>query len=288
MSILVNASTRVVIQGITGLQASFHTKRIIDSGTNVVAGVSKHSAGTTHLGVPLFASVKEAVEATRANASLLFVPAQNVKSAVKEALEAGIKLIVSIAYGVPILDVLEIHKMVKAHKAVLIGPNTPGVMTPGEACLGVFPENISKRGHIGIVSRSSTLTYEAILETNRAGLGQSTVIGIGDDMIAGCHFDEILNMFHKDDETKAVILIGDLGGVYEEQAAVYYGSIKNKKPLIVYITGFENFAEDMGYASDIITHGKVTVEDKKRIFKDVGALVIESIDDLHQILAKIK
>ena len=288
MSILVNASTRVVIQGITGLQASFHTKRIIDSGTNVVAGVSKHSAGTTHLGVPLFASVKEAVEATRANASLLFVPAQNVKSAVKEALEAGIKLIVSIAYGVPILDVLEIHKMVKAHKAVLIGPNTPGVMTPGEACLGVFPENISKRGHIGIVSRSSTLTYEAILETNRAGLGQSTVIGIGDDMIAGCHFDEILNMFHKDDETKAVILIGDLGGVYEEQAAVYYGSIKNKKPLIVYITGFENFADDMGYASDIITHGKVTVEDKKRIFKDVGALVIESIDDLHQILAKIK
>ena len=288
MSILVNASTRVVIQGITGLQASFHTKRIIDSGTNVVAGVSKHSAGTTHLGVPLFASVKEAVEATRANASLLFVPAQNVKSAVKEALEAGIKLIVSIAYGVPILDVLEIHKMVKAHKAVLIGPNTPGVMTPGEACLGVFPENISKRGHIGIVSRSSTLTYEAILETNRAGLGQSTVIGIGDDMIAGCHFDEILNMFHKDDETKAIILIGDLGGVYEEQAAVYYGSIKNKKPLIVYITGFENFADDMGYASDIITHGKVTVEDKKRIFKDVGALVIESIDDLHQILAKIK
>ena len=288
MSILVNASTRVVIQGITGLQASFHTKRIIDSGTNVVAGVSKHSAGTTHLGVPLFASVKEAVEATRANASLLFVPAQNVKSAVKEALEAGIKLIVSIAYGVPILDVLEIHKMVKAHKAILIGPNTPGVMTPGEACLGVFPENISKRGHIGIVSRSSTLTYEAILETNRAGLGQSTVIGIGDDMIAGCHFDEILNMFHKDDETKAIILIGDLGGVYEEQAAVYYGSIKNKKPLIVYITGFENFADDMGYASDIITHGKVTVEDKKRIFKDVGALVIESIDDLHQILAKIK
>lgn len=288
MSILVNASTRVVIQGITGLQASFHTKRIIDSGTNVVAGVSKHSAGTTHLGVPLFASVKEAVEKTHANASLLFVPAQNVKSAVKEALESGIKLIVSIAYGVPILDVLEIHKMVKVHKAVLIGPNTPGVMTPGEACLGVFPENISKKGHIGIVSRSSTLTYEAILETNRAGLGQSTVIGIGDDMIAGCHFDEILNMFHKDDETKAIILIGDLGGVYEEQAAVYYGSIKNKKPLIVYITGFENFADDMGYASDIITHGKVTVEDKKRIFKDVGALVIESIDDLHQILAKIK
>ena len=288
MSVLVNASTRVVIQGITGVQASFHTKRMIDLGTNVVAGVSRHSAGGFHLGVPLFASVEEAVQKTNANASLLFVPAQNVKAAVKEALEAGIKLIVSIAYGVPILDVLEIHKMVKAHKAVLIGPNTPGIMTPEEACLGVFPENISKKGHIGIVSRSSTLTYEAIIETNRAGLGQSTVIGIGDDMIAGCHFDEILSLFHKDAETKAIILIGGLGGAYEEQAAAYYGSIKNKKPLIVYITGFENFADDMGYASDIITHGKVTVEDKKRIFKDVGALVIESIDDLHQILEKFK
>lgn len=288
MSILVNSSTRVVVQGITGLQASFHTKRIIDSGTNVVAGVSVHSAGTLHLGVPIFASVREAVAQTKANASLLFVPAKNVKAAVKEALEAGIKLIVSIAYGVPILDVLEIHKMVKMHQAVLIGPNTPGIMTPNEACLGVFPENINKKGHIGIVSRSSTLTYEAIIETNRAGLGQSTVIGIGDDMIAGCHFDEIIDLFHKDDETKAIILIGGLGGAYEEQAAAYYGSIKNKKPLIVYITGFENFADDMGYASDIITHGKVTVEDKKRIFKDVGARVIESIDDLHYILAQIK
>ena len=288
MSVLVNSSTRVVIQGITGLQASFHTKRIIDSGTNVVAGVSAHSAGGFHLGVPLFANVREAVQKTNANASLLFVPAKNVKAAIKDALEAGIKLIVSIAYGVPILDVLEIHKMIKAHKALLIGPNTPGIITPGEACLGVFPENINKKGNIGIVSRSSTLTYEAIIETNRAGLGQSTVVGIGDDMIAGCHFDEILNLFHKDVDTKAIILIGGLGGAYEEQAAAFYGSIPNKKPLIVYITGFENFEDDMGYASDIITHGKVTIEDKKRIFKDVGALVIESIDDLHHILQRLK
>lgn len=288
MSILVNSSTRVVIQGITGMQASFHTKRIMALGTNVVAGVSVNSAGGYHFGVPLFACVKDAVSQTGANASLLFVPAKNVKAAIKEALEAGIKLIVSIAYGVPILDVLEIHKMVKAHKAILIGPNTPGIITPGEACLGVFPENICQKGHVGIVSRSSTLTYEAIIETKRAGLGQSTVVGIGDDMIAGCHFDEILGLFHQDSETKAIILIGGGGGAYEEQAASYYGKLGNKKPLIVYITGFENFDDDMGYASDIITHGKVTVEDKKRIFADVGALVIESIDDLHQILAKIK
>lgn len=288
MSVLVDKNTRVLIQGITGLQASFHTKRIMAMGTNVVAGVSKHSAGEVYQGVPLFASVKEAVEKTNANASLLFVPAKNVKQAIKEALDAGIKLLVSIAYGVPILDVLEIHKMVKAHNALLIGPNTPGIITPGEACLGVFPENIHQKGNIGIISRSSTLTYEAVLETKRAGLGQSTVIGIGDDMIAGCHFDQILELFHQDDETKAIILIGGLGGTYEEKAAAYYGRIKNKKPLIVYITGFENFLDDMGYASDIITHGKVTIEDKKRIFKDVGALVVESIDDLHEILRHLK
>ncbi len=288
MSILVDKNTRVLVQGITGLQASFHTKRIIAMGTNVVAGVSTHSAGSTHLGVPIFGSVKEAVLKTKANASLLFVPAKNVKSAINEALEAGIKLIVSIAYGVPILDVLEIQKTVKEHQAVLIGPNTPGIITPGEACLGVFPQNIHQKGNIGIISRSSTLTYEAVLETNRAGLGQSTVIGIGDDMIAGCHFDKVLELFHQDDQTKAVILIGALGGAYEEKAAAYYQTIKNKKPLIAYITGFENFTDDMGYASDILTHGKVTVEDKKQLFREAGAIVVESIDDLHDVLQDIK
>jgi len=287
MSILVDKNTRVLIQGITGLQASFHTKRIIAMGTNVVAGVSPHSAGEIHLNVPIFNSVQEAVKRTKANASLLFVPAKNVKTAIKEALEAGIKLIVSIAYGVPILDVLEIHQMVKEHDAILIGPNTPGIITPCEACLGVFPENIHQKGSLGIISRSSTLTYEAVLETNRAGLGQSTVVGIGDDMIAGCHFDKMLELFHKDAQTKAIILIGALGGAYEEKAAAYYGTIKNKKPLIVYITGFEN-TDDMGYASDILTHGRVTIEDKKRIFKDVGALVLESIDDLHETLKHLK
>ncbi|MBR6408702.1 MAG: succinate--CoA ligase subunit alpha [Alphaproteobacteria bacterium] len=288
MSILVDKNTRVLVQGITGLQASFHTKRIIAMGTNVVAGVSTHSAGQTHLGVPIFGSVKEAVLKTKANASLLFVPAKSVKSAINEALDAGIKLIVSIAYGVPILDVLEIQKTVKAHNAILIGPNTPGIITPGEACLGVFPQNIHQKGTIGIVSRSSTLTYEAVLETNRAGFGQSTVIGIGDDMIAGCHFDKVLELFHKDDQTKAIVLIGALGGAYEEKAAAYYQTIKNKKTLIAYITGFENFTDDMGYASDILTHGKVTVDDKKQLFKKAGAIVVESIDDLHDVLKEIK
>jgi len=288
MSVLVNRNTRVLIQGITGLQASFHTRRMIDGGTNVVAGVSKHSAGKYHLGVPIFTSVQAAVEKTGANASLLCVPAKNLKEAVYEALEAGIKLLVSIAYGVPILDVLEIHQMIKKHHAILIGPNTPGIITPGEACLGVFPENITKKGNIGIISRSSTLTYEAILETNKAKLGESTVIGMGDDMITGCNFDEMLELFHQDEQTKAIVLIGGLGGAYEEQAAKYYQTLKKKKPLIVYITGFEDLTDDMGYASDIITHGKVTIEDKKCMFQNAGAIVIESIDYLHQALQNLK
>ncbi len=288
MSILVDKNTRVLVHGITGLQASFHTKRMQAIGTNIVAGVSTHSAGTMHLGVPIFASAQEAVLKTRANASLLFVPAQNVKAAVKEALEAGIKLIVSIAYGVPIFDVMEIQKMLIAHDAVLIGPNTPGIITPGEACLGVFPENIHRKGSVGIVSRSSTLTYEAVLETNRAGLGQSTVLGIGDDMIAGCHLDRVIDLFHHDEKTKAIVLIGALGGTYEEEAATFYQKIQNKKPLIAYVTGFENDQEDIGYASDILTHGKTTIEDKKSLFKKAGAIVIESIDDLGDILKQIK
>ncbi len=288
MSILVDKNTKVVVQGITGLQASFHTKRMLATGTNIVAGVSTHSAGTEYLGVPLFETVQEAVTKTKANASLLFVPAQSVKSAVKEALQAGIKLIVSIAYGVPIFDVMEIQKMVKTHHAILIGPNTPGIMTPHEACLGVFPDNIQKKGPVGIVSRSSTLTYEAMLEANRIGFGQSTVLGIGDDMIAGCRFDEILRLFEKDDKTKAVVLIGALGGTYEEEAANYYKNSAVKKPLIVYITGYEDANEDIGYASDIMTHGKMTIEDKKNLFKKAGAIVLESIDDLSDALTKIR
>lgn len=287
MSILVDHHTRVLVHGITGMQASFHVKRMLAAGTNIVAGVSPHSAGSVHLGVPVFDNAKQAVLETKANASLLFVPAQNVKSAVKEALEAGIKLIVSIAYGVPIFDVMEIHQMLKAHDALLIGPNTPGIVTPSEANLGVFPDDICRKGHIGIVSRSSTLTYEAVLEVNRAGLGQSTVLGIGDDMIAGCHFDKIIDLFIQDKKTNAIVLIGALGGTYEEEAAAYYQKLKQKKPLIVYVTGYENTEGDIGYASDILTHGKTTIEEKKNLFKKAGAIVLESIDDLSKVLQKI-
>ncbi len=283
MSILADKNTRVLIQGITGLQSSFHTRRVISMGTNVVAGVSPNTKDDSYLGVPVFSSVHEAAEKTHPNASLLFVPAGSVKSAVFEALNEGIKLIVSIAYGVPILDILQIHQKVKKCGAVFIGPNTPGLITPDEACLGVFPEGICQKGSVGIISRSSTLAYEAILETNRAGLGQSTVIGIGDDMIAGISFNPLLDLFFNDEKTKAVVLIGTTGATYEQEAAAYYQKAENKKPLIVYITGLEE-EDDMGYASDILTHGKVTAQDKKQLFKKAGATVIDNIDDLHLAL----
>src|SRR5574344_1769932 len=185
MSILVNKKTKVLIQGITGTQASFHVRRSLDYGTQIVGGVTPGKGGTTHLDIPVFDSVKDADKNTQANASVMFVPAQFVKNAVREAVEGELDLAVCIADNVPVKDMLEIKSMLKGSKTKLIGPNTPGIITPGEARLGIFPENIHKKGKIGIVSRSSTLPYEAVLETNRAGLGQSTVIGLGDDMLIG-------------------------------------------------------------------------------------------------------
>lgn len=288
MSILVNEKTKVVVQGMTGTQASFHVKRMIESGTKIVAGVSPHHGSSKYLNVPLFSSVEEAVQKTGANTSLVFVPAPHVKDAVLEALNAGLKLVVSIAYGVPILDMIEIKKMLKKHEAILIGPNTPGIVTPQEALLGVFPENIHHKGSVGIVSRSSTLTYEAVLETNKSGLGQSTVVGLGDDMITGSDFVSILSLFNKDPETKAVIMIGDIDGTYEEEAAAYYHSLKEKKPLIAYITGDDMLSFDIGYASDILTCGKVTTADKKRLLKNAGAIVVDEISQIHRVLAELK
>lgn len=287
MSILVDKKTRVLIHGITGTQASFHVKRMLAYGTKIVAGVSPYQKDTQYLGVPIFENATAAVAETKANASLLFVPAQSVKAAVKDALDAGIKLIVSIAYGVPIFDVMEIHQMIKAHGAVLIGPNTPGIITPSETSLGVLPAGIHQKGVVGIVSRSSTLTYEAVLETNRAGFGQSTVLGIGDDMIAGCGLDTIIKLFEEDPQTKAIVVIGALGGTYEDEAAAYYQSLPHKKPMIVYMTGRENADADIGYASDILTHGKTTIRDKKNLFKKAGAVVIDHIDDLSKALIEI-
>lgn len=288
MSILADKKTKVLVQGITGMQASFHVKRSIAAGTKIVAGVSPQRGGTKYGGIPVFETVKEAVSATGATASVMFVPARFVKDAVKEAVEAELEVAVTIAYGVPIRDMLEIKAMLRGSKTVLIGPNTPGIITPGEACLGIFPENIHHSGNIGVISRSSTLTYEAVLETDRAGLGQSTVIGLGDDMIVGTDFVELLKRFHQDEKTKAIVLLGKLGGTFEEAAAEFYKDLPVKKPVISYVAGTAvPFDYKMGYAGDIITKGRISVQDKKDAMNAAGITVVNHINAIHEKLSEL-
>lgn len=288
MSILVNKNTRVMVQGITGTQASFHVKLSMEGGTNVVAGVNPHKGGSTYLGVPVFSTVAEAKEQTKADASLMFVPAYAVKEAAREAIEAEIGLVVCIAAGVPVRDMLEIRHMLEGSKTRFIGPNTPGIITPQEARLGIFPENIHTKGCIGLVSSSSTLTYEAVIETNRAGLGQSTVIGLGDDMIIGTGFIDIFKKFMDDDETKAVVMVGGQSWPYEDEGIEFYAALSKKKPLFGFIAGNEvPIKYNLGYASDIMTNGVVTSQDKRQRMIDAGIIVVDNINFLHKELANM-
>lgn len=288
MAILANKNTRVIIQGITGMQASFHVKKSIESGTNVVAGVSPQHDGDTHMEVPVFTTVAKAKQQIDFDASVLFVPARAVKAAACEAIEAEIPLIVSIADGVPTHDMLEIKAMLKGSKTLMIGPNTPGLITPGEARLGIFPENIHRKGNIGIVSRASTLTYEAVLETNAAGLGQSTVVGLGDDMIIGSDFCEYLHLFEQDEKTKAIVLIGKADSFYEQKAAMEFAKAKHHKPVIAFVAGEALPFGYMGYAADIITHGRATVADKKQIMRESGMIVVDNMCEIHNVLQNLK
>lgn len=288
MSILVDKTTRILCQGITGTQATFHIRRSLDYGTQVVAGVTPGKGGNQHLGLPVFNTVQEAVTETGANASVMYVPAKYVKDAVREAAEAELDLVVCISDGVPIRDMLEIKSILHGTKTKLIGPNTPGIITPGVGRLGVFPENIHKPGRIGIVSRSSTLTYEAVIETKRAGQGQSTVIGLGDDMLIGIDFVDVLEHFMNDDETDAVVLIGQLGGSFEEAAARYYKALSRKKPIISFVAGDAvPFGHKIGYAGDIITKGHISVQDKKDAMLDAGMIVANRINGIHEELQKL-
>ena len=289
MSIFVDKNTKVLCQGITGTQASFHIQRSLDYGTKVVAGVTPGKGGGFHLNLPVFDTVKEAVKETGATASVMYVPAKAVKLAVKEAIEAELDLVVSIADSVPLKDMLEIKAMLKGSKTKLIGPNTPGIITPGEARLGIFPENIHNKGNVGLVSRSSTLTYEAVLETKRAGMGQSTVIGLGDDVLIGIDFIDALKEFHADKDTTAIVMIGQLGGAFEEVAAEWYKNLENKKPVIAFVAGNAiPFGHKMGYAGDIITDGYISVLDKKDALISAGITVVNHINDIHLELAKFK
>lgn len=288
MSILADKNTRVIVQGITGTQASFHTKKSLDYGTKIVAGTSLHYQGGEHLGLPVFKNVTEAKKNMQIDASLMFVPARLLKDAAREAIEAELSLIVSIANGVPVHDMLEIKAMLKGSKTLMIGPNTPGLITPEEAHLGIFPENLHQKGVVGVISRSSTLTYEAVIETNLAGLGQSTVIGLGDDMIVGTDYREIIKRFMEDDETKALILLGKTDSLYEKTAAEYYDTLKDKKPIIALIVGEAMpYNHVMGYAGDIITRGRITVADKKAMMKEAGMTVVDSINQIHLELQKL-
>ncbi len=283
-----NKFTKIMVQGITGTQASFHVQRAIDSGSNIVAGISPNKGGTFHLGVPVFGSVKEAKAATGADVSLMFVPPKSVKRAIREAVEAELKMVVCITDGIAVKDMLEVKHLLKNSTTKLVGPNTPGIIVPDVVEVGIFPTNIYQKGNVAIVSRASTLTYETVLETNRAGMGQSAVVGLGDDMLIGISFVDVLEEFARDEKTKAIVMIGRMGGVFEEQGAKWYAEQKNKKPVVAFVAGSNiNFGANIGYAGDLITEGRVLVDDKKKVLQDAGIIVVDNINQIHQELIKL-
>ena len=285
MSILVDKNTRLLVQGFTGSQATLHSEQSIEYGTNIVGGVTPGKGGQTHLAVPVFNSVHEAVEAVQPNASIIFVPAKFCKDSILEAADAGIKLIICITEGVPTLDMLIVKKRVDELGITLIGPNCPGIITPGEAKLGIMPGSIHLQGSVGIISRSGTLTYEAVKQTSDLGLGQSTCVGIGGDPIPGTSFIDILKMMESDDQTKAIVMVGEIGGTAEEEAAEY---IKDNisKPVISYIAGqTAPEGKRMGHAGAIIAGGKGTAADKIKKLEECGVYIAEN---LLQIGAKTK
>ena len=284
MSILVNKDTRLLVQGFTGSQGTLHSEQAIEYGTNIVGGVTPGKGGQQHLNKPVFNTVEEAMKEVKPNASIIFVPAKFCKDSILEAAESGIKLIVCITEGVPTLDMLEVKKRIDNLGVRLIGPNCPGVITPGETKLGIMPGSIHKPGSIGIISRSGTLTYEAVKQTTDLGFGQSSCVGIGGDPIPGSSFIDILKLFENDVQTKAIVMVGEIGGNAEEAAAEYI--LNNvSKPVISYIAGQTAPAgKRMGHAGAIIAGGKGTAEDKIKKLKECGVHVA---DNLVSIGAKV-
>ena len=277
MSILVNKDTRLIVQGFTGSQGTLHSEQSIEYGTNIVGGVTPGKGGQIHLQKPVFNSVKEAINEVEPNASIIFVPAKFCKSSIIEAAEAGIKLIICITEGIPTLDMLDIKKQIDELGVRLIGPNCPGVITPGEAKLGIMPGNIHKPGSIGIISRSGTLTYEAVKQTTDLGFGQSSCVGIGGDPIPGSSFIDMLKLFEEDDQTEAIVMVGEIGGNAEESAAEFIKS-NITKPVISYIAGKTAPAgKRMGHAGAIIAGGKGTAEDKIKKLKECGVHIADNL-----------
>ena len=286
MSILVDKKTRLVVQGITGSEGSFHTQQMIDYGTKVVAGVTPGKGGTSHLGVPVFNTVADAVKETKANTSVIFVPPAFAADAILESANSGIKVIICITEGIPAADMLKAYNALKEKGVVLVGPNCPGVISPGQAKVGIMPGFIHKKGTIGIVSRSGTLTYEAVKQIVDVGLGQSTAVGIGGDPIIGSKFIDIIKMFNDDRDTKGIVMIGEIGGSAEEEAADFIK--KNvKKPVVGFIAGrTAPPGRRMGHAGAIISGGKGTAAEKMVAMKKAGIHVVENPAEIGVAMAK--